>query len=119
MTRTDFIILVLVLSGLPFVYQIFWQQTGAAEYADIFVDTSHQHQLHLTADQVSSIQGVLGVSKLEIKQGQIRFIDSPCKGKVCIKQGWIKSNGELAACLPNKVAIQLAGQQQHYDSINF
>ncbi|MDH5406995.1 MAG: NusG domain II-containing protein [Gammaproteobacteria bacterium] len=119
MTRTDFIILIVVFSGLPFVYKSFWQQTGAAEYANIFVDTTQQHQLRLTEDQVSSIPGVLGVSKLEIKQGQIRFIDSPCKGKVCIKQGWIKSNGDLAACLPNKVAIQLAGQYQLYDSINF
>jgi len=119
MTRIDIVILILVLAGLPLVYQTFWQQDEPAEYAEVFIDSKNQHQLSLKQDQYTEVQGVLGTSRLEIKQGRIRFVDSPCKGKVCIQQGWLASDGQLAACLPNKIAIQLAGQRNFYDSINF
>lgn len=42
---------------------------------------------------------------LEVEDGKIRFLDSDCPDKTCIKRGFLKSESETAACLPNKVAV--------------
>jgi hypothetical protein len=44
---------------------------------------------------------------LEIKNGKIRFFDSDCRDKICIKAGFLDSPGQAAACLPNRVAIKI------------
>lgn len=119
MTRADLVLLLLVMFCLPFVYQAFWSHDSTAHYADILTD-NHQHQsINLQQDQQIEIKGVLGQSRLEVNHGRIRFVHSPCKGKVCIRQGWLSTAGAFAACLPNKIAIQLSRGQGQYDSINF
>lgn len=40
-------------------------------------------------------------------QGSIRFIESDCPDKVCIKTGWLHLAGQSAACLPNGVVVKL------------
>ena len=45
--------------------------------------------------------------KFEIKDNQIRFIESDCSDKVCVNEGFISKNGDFAACLPNNVVISI------------
>lgn len=118
MTRADLVLLLLVMFCLPFVYQAFWSEDTTALYADILLDDHHQ-RIDLQQDRQFELTGTLGPTRLEINHGRIRFVHSPCKGKICIRQGWISTAGAFAACLPNKVAIQLVGEQGQYDSINF
>lgn len=54
------------------------------------------------------VKGVLGISVFEyVKDKGIHMISSPCPDKICIKQGFIKREGESIVCLPNKVVISL------------
>ncbi len=41
------------------------------------------------------------------EKNRIRFIESGCPDKICVKTGWISQPGEIAVCLPNKVIIKL------------
>jgi hypothetical protein len=70
-------------------------------------------------DRLLEIDGPLGASRIEIRNGRARFISSPCRGKVCIHSGWLEHTGELTACLPNRVSIQLLGQHPRFDAVNF
>ena len=65
------------------------------------------------------ITGPLGTSIIEIRDRQVRFIDSPCRGKQCIMTGWLNKDGQLAACLPNGVTVQIIGRDQRFDAVNF
>jgi len=49
----------------------------------------------------------------------VRFVQSPCTGKFCIHSGWLRHSGEVMACLPNGVFVELVGGERRFDSINF
>ncbi len=66
------------------------------------------------------IAGRRGASIIEIAHGAVHFAASPCPGKFCIRSGWLHDSGAAAACLPNRVSLEILGHgQPRFDSINF
>lgn len=51
------------------------------------------------------------------KDGSIRFEESDCPDKVCIKSGKLHLVGQSAACLPNKMIVKIvpAGERSKDD----
>ena len=45
----------------------------------------------------------------EVKDGQIAFVKSDCPDQVCVHAGFIRSVGQMAACLPNGLVLTLLG----------
>jgi Uncharacterized protein conserved in bacteria len=41
------------------------------------------------------------------KDGSIRFEESDCPDKICIKSGKLRTVGETAACIPNKIFLKI------------
>jgi len=74
---------------------------------------------NLTENNVIDVDGELGQSRIEIADGRVRFIHSPCSSQYCVRSGWHEHSGGLAACLPNKVSLHLSGAGKLYDAINF
>lgn len=64
-----------------------------------------------------TVIGDRGASVLEVSDGSIRFVSSPCSSKRCVLQGPIVTAGSFAACLPNRVSVEVAGERR-FDSIN-
>lgn len=72
------------------------------------------------------LSGVLGITELEIIDGKARIISSPCPFKVCIGMGEISRSGEIIACVPNRLLIQVVGvndmngmkMEQDYDLLS-
>lgn len=103
-----------------YCYYFFWQSTPAA-YAIIKSPQQDAYRIDLQTSQTHQVKGALGTSTIEVTQGQVRFTASACQNKLCIKSGWHQHNGAVAACLPNRVSIQLASthSETSYDAINF
>ncbi|MFP5506011.1 MAG: NusG domain II-containing protein [Gammaproteobacteria bacterium] len=76
-------------------------------------------RLPLAENRSVEAPGPLGISRIEIRDAQVRFMDSPCSNKVCIHSGWHRHAGETAACLPNRISVRILGRDQRYDAINF
>jgi len=55
---------------------------------------------------------------LEVGEGKARFLESDCHDKICIKTGYIQKCGEVAACLPNRVAIEIKCVENEFDAIS-
>jgi len=77
----------------------------------------------LSRDRSVELQGPLGVTRLEITNGKARIVSSPCPYKVCVGMGEIHREGEIIACVPNRLLVQVIGQQsidkeQRYDLIS-
>lgn len=53
-----------------------------------------------------------GRVKIRAEKGVIYFEDSDCPDKLCVKSGKLKSPGDTAACLPEKVVITLTGEKE-------
>ena len=50
------------------------------------------------------IEGLLGESKILIKDNHIQFLESPCRDKLCVKAGILKNSPLI--CMPNGIIIR-------------
>lgn len=119
MTRADWIAIIISLTMLPVVYIYNWRTQTRAVEATITDPQHHTRTIMLDHDQIIHVHGKLGDSVLEVREGKIRFIKSPCTTKFCIHSGWLKYNGDVMACLPNGVFVEVSGGTRKYDAINF
>jgi len=119
MRRADYGVVLLAIGVLIAVYGTYWRPQQAGTTARISVGRNEVMDVSLKRDQRLPIHGQLGTSVIEVHDGKVRFIDSPCRGKQCIHAGWLQHDGDFAACLPNGISITVGGGRRSYDSINF
>lgn len=60
-------------------------------------------------DRSVTVPGPHGDTVVEVKDGMVRFKESPCPDHVCMLRGWMKNAGEWEACLPNEVMVSIEG----------
>ena len=122
MKRGDYVVLALCVLTLPVLFVRYGLPGSTGTQARINVGNTLYAQVPLSRAQVYRVPGALGISEIEIRDGQIRFNSSPCPGQQCVHSGWAKRGGEFIACVPNRVSITVLGQgagRDYYDSINF
>jgi len=61
------------------------------------------YEYSLKEDGVRKVQGPLGETVIEIRNGRARIVDSPCVNKICIRQGF----AHPLVCLPNKIIVDV------------
>ena len=42
----------------------------------------------------------------------IAFADSDCPDKICIRSGYLRYSGQIAVCVPNRIALVIIGRQR-------
>jgi len=119
-TLFDMLILVSACFLTLWLYTLFWfddTQNGKANTVSVQFANKTPIEYPLDKEQVISIEGKLGKTLLEIKQGKARFIHSSCRNQFCVFHGWLSVSGDTAACLPNQVSITLSGAFNEFDAI--
>jgi hypothetical protein len=114
----DLAILALGASLVGASYAAFWGDRPGGSEAVVFVDRQEVTTLDLGAPGVHTIAGRIGESVLRVEAGRVRFTASPCPGRYCIHSGWLARSGEVAACLPNSVVVEVRGGSQAFDAVN-
>lgn len=97
------------------LFLIFFRNIESGKQIEIFVDGNLKFIYSLNDDRTITIEGNIGISTIEIKDGRIRMVYSPCPDKLCMKQGFIKGKGESIICVPNRIVIRIKGD--NYDGI--
>jgi hypothetical protein len=107
----------IVLSGLVLVGGLWLRQMDSLEGrvivrldGKVAVDTS------LRLNRQIEINGPLGMSRIEIRDGRVRIASDPSPRQLCVRQGWIPPGG-VAICLPNRVSVENAAAG--YDTLNY
>ncbi|MDR3343243.1 MAG: NusG domain II-containing protein [Treponema sp.] len=55
-----------------------------------------------------TVSGPLGDTVVELRDGMVRVLSSPCMNQTCVAAGAIHGHGQWIACLPNKVVVSIA-----------
>ena len=116
---SDIVILILASTLSIWLYTLLWfdnSQQGTAEQLLVQFADNPPIEYELDKDKTITIDGHLGPSIIEIKQGKARFIHSSCRNQLCVFHGWLTVTGDTTACLPNRISITLKGNN-HYDAI--
>jgi hypothetical protein len=119
LTRADWIIVALAAALLPALYGLLWSPAAPADAVEIRVADHEVVRLPLDRDQRLKIQGPLGPSEIEVSAGRVRFLHSPCTAKTCVLSGWHVHGGDIAACLPNRVSLQVVSRSPRFDAVNY
>jgi hypothetical protein len=101
------LLIILSLSGIFFIGEILPESQSVL----IDADGKPAYVLPLNEDKTVSVEGPEGKTMVEIRGEKVRIIDSPCRNKLCIRQGWIKTGGVI--CLPNKVVVTIRGHEDN------
>jgi len=96
-------LIILSLSGLFLVKGL----ALSGNTATIEVNGKLIYRLSLKEDRTIEVHGPIGITRVEVKAGKIRIVDSPCPNKLCVRQGWIKRGAII--CLPNRVVVTIGG----------
>jgi hypothetical protein len=117
--RGDWLVVLAVAVLLPALYATFWYDGGRGLEARILLNGKPWARLDLFQDQDLKVRGPLGISHIQVRDGAVRFVDSPCPTHQCVHQGWLKEGGEVAVCLPNHISVQVLGSNPRFDTMNF
>ena len=101
----DFFVFFLSLAIIGYsLVPIFGQKNNGNAYVEIY-SASRVWHYPLSEDVQIAIPGLLGESLIEIKDGSVAFIESPCPNQSCILEGSISKAGTWLACLPNAISL--------------
>ncbi len=114
----DLVVLALGASVVGASYAAFWGDRTAGTEAVVFVDKAQVATLDLALAGDHEVRGRIGISRLRVEAGRVRFVDSPCPGRICVHSGWLARTGEVAACLPNGVVVEVSGGEREFDAVN-
>lgn len=119
LSRGDLLIWLLAALLIVGLYAFYWRTEGHGAEVVVLVDGKRWARLNLFNDQDLKVPGPLGHSHIQVREGQVRFVDSPCPNKQCVHTGWLQQGGEVAVCLPNRVSLQILATDPRFDAINF
>lgn len=96
---------ILVLAGALFAFT----HTGGAGTVAVlrYGDPQQEQNIDLTKDARYDIDTGLYTIHLEVADGGIAFVDSPCPDHTCEGFGVLRSAGDWAACLPAKASLTI------------
>ncbi len=112
-----FALVILAISGILFATQIFGGASNGLSdiYAEVHVSGSDGNTVltyTLDEDATYDIETESGYTvHLQVVDGEISFVDSPCPDHLCESFGWLSAENSFAVCAPAGVTILLAANQ--------
>ena len=105
------IILIASLLLVALLFMMIWKSRPSKDgrVCSVLYDRQVVMTVPLDQDQVFSLEGLPQVV-FEVRGGRAAFIHSDCPDQICVHTGFIGESGQLAACLPNRVALRIGGE---------
>lgn len=118
MSKGDWLLLLVLSYIVGLLFQHYWV---SREHAHEVIITSPAGSRHYALEQTQQIelQGAIGAAHLEIQEGAVRFVRSPCRHQICVRSGWHRRSGAVAACVPNRISLTLRGGESDYDGYSY
>jgi len=108
-------VLVAVIAAIALV----WSQTGSnnntAPLSVVVVTPQGTDTLSLFTDTVMALEHIT----IEVSDGTVAITRSDCPSQQCVKTGCIDQTGQMSACVPNGVWIEIIGAEKITDAISY
>lgn len=107
----------LIIVGIAMSYILSFGQSTGSELL-ISCDGEKFGSYSLYEDREIDIERDDHINKVTIRNGTVSMSFSNCNGQDCIHQGEITKSGEAIICLPNKVVLEITGDDREYDVLS-
>lgn len=90
---------------------------GAAAVAEVYQNGTLIHTLPLDEDTQIAVAAPGGGSNvIRVSGGRVRVARADCPDKLCVNQGWSRTEGYPIVCLPHGLVIQPKGSEVDFDA---
>lgn len=115
LTRADKILIAAVL--LCTIGLEIGRRTDASPGGEAVIEVDGTRQATLSLDQPQKVQidGPMGSSEVEIGVRGARIIRAPCPHGICVRRGWVRREGEVVVCVPNRLVLTIIGGKERND----
>ena len=104
MKRNDIllIIVLIIISMLPLTFKSSYNDSAVIRIKGEVVE-----KISLDKDTTIKISNSNGYNLIKVSKGTISIIEADCPDKICVKSGKIKKPGEIIACVPHNLIIEI------------
>ena len=92
----------LIVSMLPLIFS-----SNDGNSATIKIEGEVIENISLSKETTIKISNSSGYNLIKVSEGAISIVEADCPDKICIKSGKIKNPGEVIACIPHKLIIEI------------
>jgi len=107
--KRDIVILLVAAIVAVVLWLVLTRGSDAGAVARVTIglgDAQRSEEIALNADGVHNLMAELPVH-LQVQDGAIRFVHSECPDHLCEDFGWLRYDGDWAACLPAGVVVRI------------
>lgn len=119
MTRGDWLVVgtLLLLAGLGLLG---WLLVPAGSRLLVGNGQEILYRAELPIIETVALEGPLGTTRLMVDAAGARIIEAPCPLKICMTMGPAHRVGDLIACLPNRILVEVRGPRDEgrYDLLS-
>lgn len=87
---------------LPLIFS-----SNDSKSATIKIEGKVIENISLSNETTIKISNSNGYNLIKVSEGTISIIEADCPDKICIKSGKIKNSGEVIACVPHNLIIEI------------
>ena len=117
-TRNDIILIAALLLISVLITALLYLNGKKGERVCVYVDGVFSGEYPLDTDRMVEIDGYGGThNTLAIENGSAYMSEASCPDKLCVHQGKISETGRSIVCLPDRVVVSIAGEDEgEYDA---
>ncbi len=109
----------ILLVAVIFVIALLWSQCDDeknTEPQSLRIVTAHTDDtISLFRDTVITLERVT----IEVNNEQAAITGSDCCTQQCVRTGYISNAGQMSACMPNGIWIEILGSEKETDAISY
>jgi len=122
MTFADKIVSIalLVVSVIAIAFQGLWTLGDETGMVRITVDGELYGQYDFSYEEKTiEIKTEYGENIVKINENSVWVEDASCKDKLDVKAGKIEKSGQMIVCLPNRLLIEISGNDDKVDKVTY
>lgn len=105
-------LLILSILSLIFTNVIFTAHDSLIAIVEVNGQEYGRYSLAEKERKVLDVQTQFGYNKIEIVNGSVRVTETDCPDRLEVRQGEIRSSGQILVCLPNRLVVWLSGNRE-------
>ncbi len=115
----DGVVLMLALALVAAAFGLTYLPTGTV--TELIVHQADRTPMRFALDEsrIIRIEGVAGITEIEISEGRARCLRSPGSQGICERSGWLERPGDIAVSLPNRLLLRVDDGKRAFDSLHF
>ena len=115
LTSGDRVLIAVIALAIGGLYGV---ELRKEEGTRVMIRSEGDTQLFDMADfAIRSVRGPKGVSEVEVGSLGIRMRTSPCRFQRCVHRGWIRRQGDMIVCIPNRIVMTIQGKRAAVDAV--